>query len=169
MKGPKTLRICQLICQLICLLACLLWLAPPLHATEELPAIGIDGKFPLTAGKPVKIMVSHASYPRLEDFTVTAIYAPSGPWPRRVVIGHPNDYGLLAWTPRYGGTVQLTAVAPGPPPVEISHRFQIEGKPPWQAWPHLLVLGLGILLLSGGLIRRQARKSDAARTQKDFE
>lgn len=80
-------------------------------ATEEIPTIGLGEAFPLK-GQDVQILVSHASYPRLQDFTVTVTYRPNSDAAQVEVLGNPNDNGIITWKPRHAGITTITAEAP---------------------------------------------------------
>ena len=147
-------------CLLLLVVPLLLVLAPFARATGELPAIGIGGNTPLHAGMPAQVLISHASYPHLEDFSVSVTY--QGPISRTEELGHPNDSGILAWTPKQGGAVLLKAVAPSAPgavPLEISREFKVAGDQPFPNWSHVVGLGLGLLV--GLLLRQQFRNRRA--------
>lgn len=118
-------------------------LLPPLQATEETPTIGFGNNQQPQLGQAIQVLISHASYPRLEAFEVEARYLN---WlsPETQTLEAPNDNGILSWTPSQAGEVELIARAPaleGAEAVTISKRVSVEGAGgfPW------LLLGLGTL------------------------
>lgn len=139
------------------------------RATEEAAAIGIGGNAPLQVGVQAQVLISHASYPHLEAFEVKATYGAGGFTPVSEQLGHPNDNGILSWTPAKAGDVLIEAKAPaaeGAPAVALSQNFNISGDAaPFPRWYHLLGIVLGIvlgLMMRPLLHRRMAEKGRKA-------
>lgn len=138
---------------LFALLFCLLLLALPTLATEEKPTIGLSGDAYPLVGKEVQILVSHASYPHLENFSVKVIYRPNSNVEQEEVLGHTNDNGIIAWTPKHAGITTITAEAPaldGIEAVKLSKNISVR----FGHFPPLgiLIFALAATTLFGGLI-----------------
>lgn len=137
--------------RLLCLLTVLLSLALGAAATEEKPTLGLSQDYPLK-GQTVRIMVSHASYPRLETVKLTATYRPNSMVEFKEELPAPNSFGELEWAPRESGIVVLNATAPaldGVPAIALNKNVSVRfgSFPP----AGMLIFGLAILTLFGGL------------------
>lgn len=124
----------------------------PVLATEEIPTIGLSEAYPLK-GQEVQVLISHASYPHLENFTVTVTYRPNSDASQVEVLGNPNDNGIITWKPRHAGITTITAEAPAFETfeeVKLSKNVSVR----FGAFPPLgiLIFVLATLTLFGGLI-----------------
>lgn len=142
----------------------LILLSWPALATPELPALGIGGNGELQVNQPAQVLVSHATHPHLETFTVSVTYHPHGPLPQTESIGHPDDDGKLNWTPRQGGSIRLKAIAPGSPLIEISRDFKVAGGHDFPNWFHILGLVMG--MLAAFVWRKQMQRLQREKTAK---
>ncbi len=126
------------------------------YATEERPTLGLEGgAFPLI-NQPVNILVSHASYPDLEKFELTATYRPNSSTSFVEKLPAPNDMGRVEWIPKEAGIATLTAIAPELKGVEDGNAVKLEtnvsvryGSFPMSG---ILIFLLAALTLFGGLI-----------------
>jgi len=122
-------------------------------ATEERPTLGLEGnEFPVI-NQPINILVSHASYPDLEKFKVTATYRPNSSTSFTEELPAPNDMGRVEWLPKEAGIATLTAVAPG---VEDDKEVKMETNVSirYGSFPlsGILIFLLAAITLFGGLI-----------------
>lgn len=121
-------------------------------ATEERPALGLDGVTYPQVGEPVRLLISHASYPELERFQVKVTYRPNSDVSKSETLPPPNDFGVLEWTPTDAGITTLTAEAPaleGFEPVKLTLQVSVRyGGFPLSG---LLMFIFSMLTLFGGL------------------
>lgn len=125
-------------------------------ATPEKPQLGLDESFPLE-GQPVKVYISHPTYPRLQDFEVSATYRPNSEVSFTEKLPAPNSYGVVEWSPQQAGIVTLSAKVPE---LALSKNISVRyvGFPP----SGLAILGLAAFILFGGLITVILRTSRAS-------
>ncbi|MBF2054035.1 MAG: hypothetical protein IGS03_11315 [Candidatus Sericytochromatia bacterium] len=121
-------------------------------ATEERPTLGLDGvQYPLV-GEPVRVLISHASYPELERFQVKVTYRPNSDVSKEEVLPPPNDFGTVEWTPTAAGITILTAEAPAIEGFEaVKLTLQISVRHGGFPLSGLLIFVFSMLTLFGGL------------------
>ena len=122
------------------------------RATEERPTLGLDGvQYPLV-GEPVRVLISHASYPELERFQVKVTYRPNSDVSKEEVLPPPNDFGTLEWTPTAAGITTLTAEAPAIEGFEaVKLSLQVSVRHGGFPLSGLLIFVFSMLTLFGGL------------------
>lgn len=122
-------------------------------ATEETPALGLDGDAYPLINTPTQIMISHASYPDLSRFKVTVTYRANSSTSHEETLATPNADGYVSWTPQDAGITILKATAPaleaGEKEVAIEKSVSVRfGSFPI---PGILIFALATLILFGGL------------------
>lgn len=125
----------------------------PAQATPEKAVLGLEGgRFP-KQGEPVQVLISHPTYPHLEDFEVTVTYRPNSSQSFAEKLPKPNDMGIVTWTPKQAGITTLTAKAPGVPgekQLELSTQVSVRyGSFPVSG---IIIFLFAALTLFGGLI-----------------
>ena len=130
-----------------------LWISGVATATEEIPALGLNGDAYPLINTPTQIMISHASYPDLSRFKVTVTYRANSSTSHEEVLSAPNADGYVSWTPQEAGIAILKATAPalnaGEEEVTINKSVSVRfgGFPP----TGILIFALATLILFGGL------------------
>lgn len=131
----------------------IMWIAGIAMATEEIPALGINGDAYPLINTPTQIMISHASYPDLSRFKVTVTYRANSSTSHEEVLGIPNADGYVSWTPQDAGITILKATAPaletGAKDIVIEKSVSVRfGSFPVTG---ILIFALATLVLFGGL------------------
>lgn len=125
------------------------------QATEEKPAIGVEDPYP-QVGKPVQVLVSHASHP-LETFTVKVTYRPNSTVSKEQDLGRPNDNGILEWTPQDAGITVIEATANKLDDSKIVIKKQVSVR--YGSFPTagIIMFALAACTLFGGLLITAAK------------
>lgn len=130
-------------------LLAVMWMAGMAMATEEIPALGLNGDpYPLV-NTPTQIMISHASYPDLSQFKVSVTYRANSSTSHEETLGTPNADGYVSWTPQQAGITILKATAPALEPGEKEVVIEKSISVRFGSFP---LMGMLIFLLSAGVL-----------------
>ncbi|MGV3523083.1 MAG: hypothetical protein ACO1RX_02605 [Candidatus Sericytochromatia bacterium] len=127
----------------------------PAYATEETPTIGFSGTQAPVQGRPLQILISHASYPQLQAVSVTVSCQEGLEAPQSETLPAPSDSGIVTWIPAHTGNCLITATGlalPDAPALAITRRVTVRAERP-QGWPGWIwALLAALLVMLGGLL-----------------